>query len=252
MSIKTTLAKKPAVKGSASRGGLIWERIGEPPETSPHAINTNSIVRIAMRLADTEGLRAVSMRRIASELGSGVMSLYHYVPCKDDLMDLLLDDAFGEIELPEQTSGDWRADLRLVAFETRKCLKTHSWLSALLSTRPTFGPHRYAQLEWALSAVSRLGLDIEVMWGAIRSLYIYIVGFVGREMSEGLAIRRARFDSDSAPFVRKLIATGKFPNVASYLSATRLCPPDDDTFNDGLNLVLEGIAAAVRKAEERK
>lgn len=239
------------MKGSAIRNEVIWERIPPPEEANSHTINAYSIVRVAMNLADTEGIGAISMRRIASELGSGVMTLYHYVPCKDDLMDLLLDETFGEIKLPEQPSGDWRADLRIFAFETRKCLKTHTWLATLLSSCPNFGPHRYYQLEWALSTVSHPGLNIEVTWGAIRSLYIYIVGFVGRELSEGLAIRRARFDRVSAPYVKKLIATGKFPNVARYFSTPRPHVPDDDTFDDGLRLVLEGIAAVVQQSENK-
>jgi AcrR family transcriptional regulator len=223
---------------------LIWERIerrgnGEFPSI------VDRIVRVAMDLADREGIDAISMRRIASELGSGVMSLYYYVPSKGDLLDLLLDAAIGGVELPERVSGYWRRDLRLVAVQMRACLKRHAWLSGLLNKRPAIGPNRFRQFEFALSVVSSLSPNIRVMRQMIASLYIFTLGFVTVELSEGEILRRAGFDKMSAPYVEKLIATGRFPNL-ERMRREGDRPPGDEAFNGSLELVLEGIASLGR------
>ncbi|HEX8984605.1 MAG TPA: TetR/AcrR family transcriptional regulator [Bryobacteraceae bacterium] len=236
----------PKPKASDPRP-FIWDRLGQRGGEAA-AITVDRIVRVAMELADREGLDTISMRRIASELGSGVMSLYHYVPSKDDLLDLLLDAAIGEVEIPKEPSGDWRGDLRTVAARTRACLKHHVWLAGLLNRRPALGPHRFAQFEFALSAVSGLGLDFQAMRRMVGSLYVYILGFVALELSEGQALRRAVFRDMPAPYVKKLMATGRFPNVARLLSEDRLAPPGDEAFEDGLDLVLEGMTARLKAA----
>ena len=75
-----------------------------------------------------------SMRRLAKELGAGAMSLYWHIPKKDDLLDLMLDAAFGEVELPEPPSADWRADLRLFARHMLSALRRYPWLPSLISS----------------------------------------------------------------------------------------------------------------------
>ena len=241
-----TRGEEPAKSQDARRRELIWERIERRGIAGSPAITVDRILRVAMDLADREGLDAISMRRIASELGSGVMSLYYYVPSKDDLLDLLLDAGIGEMALPERASGNWRADLRMVALETRECLKRHTWLPGLLNKRPAIGPNRFRQFEFALSTVSGLGLDIQEMFRMIASLYIFVLGFVTMELSEGEMLRREGFDKVLAPYVDKLMATGRFPNVARLHREGRRPPPGDETFNGSLELVLEGIASLQR------
>src|SRR5262245_34885457 len=108
--------------------GLIWERLLQQPRGGQPSLNREQIVRAAMTIADAEGVQAVTMRRIATELGSAAMSLYRHVFSKEDLLDLMLDAVFGEIALPAQPSGDWRANLRLFAYESRAVLKHHPWV----------------------------------------------------------------------------------------------------------------------------
>ena len=89
---------------------------------APHGrsgLSYDNIVKAAMSIADSEGLEAISMRRIADELGSGTMSLYRYVSSKEQILDLVLNDAYGEIRVPAMVSGDWRNDLRELARQTR-------------------------------------------------------------------------------------------------------------------------------------
>jgi AcrR family transcriptional regulator len=240
---KTTLQRRPVV---------IWEHLERRAATTPAANIVHRMVTVAVHLADHRGWEALSMRRIASELGSGVMSLYYYVPSKADLLDLALDAALGEIQLPPSPSGNWREDLHWLAMEIRGCLKRHVWVPGLMGSRPAAGPNRLRQFEFALAAVSSLGPDIKLMCRMVGSLYIYVFGFVALELSEGKALRQAGFNKVAAPYVERLIASGEFPNVERFLREGRSSPPDDEAFAQGLDLVLEGMAALPKLLAKRK
>jgi AcrR family transcriptional regulator len=228
-------------------GPLIWDRLGESPSAA-----VGRIVHAAIKLADRDGVEKVSMRGLASELGCGAMSLYHYVPSKADLLDLLLDAAMGGVALPERPSGDWRADLDTVATETRACLKRRPWLVGLLHSRPAIGPKRLAQFEFSLAAVAGLGLDVAAMHRMVALLYVYTTGFVMLELSEADALRRARHGRSKTlpPYVSRLISTGALPNIGRMLRELDGPPASDAAFEDGLGLVFEGMAALVKTTRQ--
>src|SRR4051794_24426918 len=94
------------------KAGLIWERLAESARDPQPALSREQIVRAAIAIADADGVQALTMRRLATDLGTAAMSLYRHVFNKEDLLDLMLDRAFGEIALPAH-SGDWRTDLRI-------------------------------------------------------------------------------------------------------------------------------------------
>jgi hypothetical protein len=161
-------------------------------------------------------------------------------------MDLLLDAVMGEITVPEQPPADWRASLRGIAMRTRACLKRHPWLLSLLHTRPALGPKRFAQFEASLAAVEGLGLDIKTMHRMVVFLYVYVLGFVSMELSEAEAVRRAEFGKLPLPYMDRLFATGEFPNFARLVKDGKEPPSADAFFEDGLRLVLEGMAAELK------
>src|SRR5688500_10676261 len=136
--------------GDAARSmALLWR----PAETSAvrrgprSSLDIGRIVAAAVRLADSEGLAAVSMRRLAGELGVPAMTLYSRVPGKGELVDLMLDAALGELYPDEQapTAGNWRARVETVARENRRFLLRHPW--ALSVGRPLPGPNRMRKYE---------------------------------------------------------------------------------------------------------
>src|SRR5215212_8753897 len=90
----------------------IWLQPERTPRGSQASLSRGQIVRAAIAIADAEGFEAVTMRRLAAELGVGTMSLYWHVPNKDNLLELMRDELIGEVEMPDPPSGDWRADLR--------------------------------------------------------------------------------------------------------------------------------------------
>ncbi|WP_182899096.1 TetR/AcrR family transcriptional regulator C-terminal domain-containing protein [Microbispora sp. H10830] len=102
------------------------------------------------------------------------MSLYRYVPRRDDLFDLMIDLATGEIELPDGPSGDWRGDLTLLARQIRAAGLRHTWLIPLLTSRPTLGPHLLRVHEFALGAFDETGLGIDGIAGLVGMLDDYV------------------------------------------------------------------------------
>src|SRR3954466_4458394 len=102
----------------------------------PSGLDRDRITEVTVRLLDAEGLAKFSTRRLAAELNVTAMSVYWYVDTKDDLLELALDAAFGELELPdpEAEDEDWREQLRMLATEYRALLVRHAWLSPLAGT----------------------------------------------------------------------------------------------------------------------
>ena len=229
-----------------SRPGLIWEKLGAARKKSGSGLSLERIVDAAITIADNEGIQALSMRRIAAELGSGVMSLYRHIRRKDDLLDLLLDAAYGEVELPRHRDG-WRTELRLVAVRTRQALKRHTWLGTLLQRRPPLGPNYLRYFEYCLECVADLDLDIRSMTRAVGTLQVFVLGFVAFELEELANDRRIKMSETERrrvvePYLTSILSTGAFPELARFLEIESSAPDDRD-FLFGVDSLLDGIQA---------
>ena len=108
---------------------LVWERPEPPDRPVPAPLSRKRIVRAAIRLADADGLDAVSLRKVAAALDVGPMRLYGYIATKEELLDLMVDAIHAEIR---PTGDGWREVLRSVAETTRKAVHQHEWLADLL------------------------------------------------------------------------------------------------------------------------
>jgi AcrR family transcriptional regulator len=212
------------------------------------SLSRDEIVRAAMRLADVEGLDATSMRRIATELGAGTMTLYGYVSDRESLHAGMLDEALAEIELPETLSGSWRADLEVVARQLRGVCRRHPWVAQLLGNTPVFYAPRWLRtLEFSLAALEPFGLDVRRAAAIGRLVNNYVVGATLRETSE---IRAASIDDDPAAYeaavaayLRQVVASGRFPafsGVARVMLEGRDLTPDEN-FDIGLGCLLDGV-----------
>jgi AcrR family transcriptional regulator len=240
---------------SPPKSGLIWERLQQAPRSAQPALSRQQIVRAAIGIADREGAQAVTMRRIATELGSAAMSLYRHVFSKDDLLDLMLDQVFGEIALPERASGDWRVDLRALACETREVFKRHSWLAALTTSRPTLGPNYLRWFDRSLAVVDALGLDIATAAQVVGALYAYVGGVVSYELAEAENTRRTGLSEDdkrayATPYVQQITASGRYPYFARFFSEGVSLDPEQG-FGFGLDCLLDGMAAQLAPAASK-
>jgi AcrR family transcriptional regulator len=232
----------------------IWMRAENAERTGPGrrpGYSRARIVEVAVRIADAEGLDAATMRRIGQELGTGAMSLYRYVPRRDDLIDLMLDAVVGEIELPERPGGDWRADLSLVAHQTRAVGLRHPWQAAL-ARRPTLGPHSLAVYDFALGALDGHGLHVDEMTSLCGMVGNYVAAAVRDEIgwlehARHTGMDRAQWMAEYVgPYVRQVVESGRYPMFNRSIREGRLAHlSPDERFQYGLDRVLNGIAAAL-------
>lgn len=222
---------------------LIWDRILLPHAT--RKLDYDSITRAAIALADRRGLAAVSMRNVAANLGVGTMSLYRYVTGKDDLLDLILDAVYGEIDLPELDGMTWQGCFKSIAVDTRRILKIHSWLGPLLPRRPTLGPNYLRWFENLLAATAQGNRDMETRVRMIGTVWSYVSGFIAYELGEMETNRlhdltEAKKRRIALPYIARITANGTYPCLEEFLRSG-LGEPTDEDFIAGLQAVLKGI-----------
>ncbi|MCX4745067.1 TetR/AcrR family transcriptional regulator [Kitasatospora sp. NBC_01287] len=210
----------PGAGSGADVPELIWlrpERAGRGPRP---AHSRASIARAALALADAEGLEAVTMRRIAGELGAGTMSLYNYVPKKEQLLDLMLDAVCAEYQLPAAPSGDWRADLRLLAGQQLEILRRHPWAVTIMRTRASFGPNSLRYTEFFLGALAGAELSGGRKMEALAMLNGYLCQFVEWERATLIAVRDPQqWQRDLVSYLTGVASSGDYPNIAAALSS---------------------------------
>jgi AcrR family transcriptional regulator len=229
---------------------VIWarpERSGRGPAPS---LRRADIAVAAVKIADAEGIEAVSMRSLASALGVGATSLYRYVDSKEEVIDLMVDHTFGA-DFGFKASGDPRADLAAFAREMRALLLAHPWMATHSAGRPTLGPHILAMIEGVLASIDGVGLEIDEMLLAVGTIDSYVRGRVLDQLAEQEAIRRSGFTQEEwlermEPWMTGILEGDDFPLVRRVVIDART-PHDPDriekAFAGGLERVLDGLLA---------
>jgi AcrR family transcriptional regulator len=154
-------------------------RLESATETRP-SLSRELVLQTAVAFADRHGLEALSMRKLADELGAGAMSLYHYVPNKTDLIDGMVDIVFGEIE-PPSADVDWRTAMRRRAVSTREALNRHRWAVGHMEGRTTHGAANLRLHDAVLGCLRAAGFSIEMTIHAYSVQDSYIYGFALQE-----------------------------------------------------------------------
>jgi AcrR family transcriptional regulator len=145
----------------------------------------SEIVQTALAIADREGFEAVSMRRIASELGVGTMSLYTYVANKDALLFEMGEALGAEILVPEgELSGDWREAVRQIARRSYASVLRHPWILRLVGEEPPFGPSFARHFDQSLQAVAGLDADVATRQAIMRTVDALVFGCVLDDLDE--------------------------------------------------------------------
>ncbi len=216
-------------------------------ERDDSSLTPERIVAAGIAIADQYGLARVSVRRIAAQLNSSPMSLYHYVPSKRDLLNLMLDAANANFGWPAKTITDWQGVLCHFAWESRRCLKQHPWVNQLRASDPEYGPESMRILEWLLTSLSRVGLDVRTAVRVIGVLYVFVNGFVAAESSGSSACKSAgrRPSLNQPTFAKAILGTGNYPHVKQFIEMTAEIP-DDQGFERALNLILNGVASEIQ------
>ena len=229
------------------------------PEPRAGELSRDRILDAALRIADEEGLAAVSIRGVAAKLGAPVMSLYRHVRGKEQLIALMADAALGEEPPPTATPSGWRAQLEVAARLEWRVMRRHPWLARVVHiSRPSATPNALAHADRVMRALEGAPLDEPrklqlhvVLHGFIQGLAVNVeaeaqaVGDTGTTEEEHMRAQEAGFAA--------LAASGRFPAFARMLGGI----PDqfdldlDALFELGLRALLDGFAPIIEGRRRR-
>ena len=216
-------------------------------------LSKERVLHAAVALAARDGIESLTMRKLADELGAGAMSLYHYVPNKEELLDGMVDVVFGEIELPP-TEGDWKSAMRRRAISTREVLNRHRWAVGLMESRATPGPASFRVHNAVLGYLREGGFSIEMTIQAYSVLDAYIYGFALQEKSvpfesaeeaAAVAAEQVREFAELAEERQFAELAEEFPYLAEVVAGHVANVGYDFTaaFEYGLDLILDALEA---------
>jgi len=223
-------------------GEVVWTRLETATPRARREVDR--IVAVAIALADAAGLENLSMRRLASSLGTGTTSLYRYVRNKEELLTLMVDAVNAEDPLGPTPSPDWRTALTIIARAHRQQMLDHPWLASEIASRPAIGPNTLRVADQVLGIAMGMGVDAETAGGIVATLLRYTRGATSDELAERDAQRRTGMTQEEwrdsvAPYVRSIIDSGRFPSFAAVILSAE--PTDEEQFDFGLQRLLDGI-----------
>jgi AcrR family transcriptional regulator len=229
----------------------IWE-LPEHGERGPKArYRREAIAAAAVALADAEGLDAVTMRRMAAELGLGTMSLYNYVPTKDHLVQLMIDEVGAEYRFPAGPPRDIRQAIVGLARQGRDITQRHPWLPRVVISRPPLmGPAALRYVDHFLGLLSGTGMDTTAKMELLGLVNGFAISYGG--MQAALAEERTRTgvtaEQQAAAQVSQLVAaaaSGRYPNLTAALATPAPATPGaDEIFDSVISRLIDGFLPA--------
>ncbi|MEV4799251.1 TetR/AcrR family transcriptional regulator [Nonomuraea sp. NPDC049421] len=204
------------------------------------SLSRDRVLEAAIRVADRGGQSAITMRRVAQELGVEAMSLYHHVPNKEAMLDGVVDKVFAMIELPSG-GGDWRAAIRARAVSARAVLGRHSWALSLLDSRRDPGPATLSHHDAVLGVLRGAGFSVAMAAHAVSAIDAYVYGFVLQESV--LPVTTPDDREEVAGNILRGEAAAQWPHLAELIVEHALRPGYDyaEEFGYGLDLILDGL-----------
>lgn len=226
---------------------LVW--FDEPTPPRGEQLSRERIVAAAVALADADARGEVTMRAVAARVGSSTpMSLYRYVGSKDGLTDLMVDEVYGEIEVP---AGEWRASLRGLGLSGWTAVQRHPWFARLAFSRPPLGPNALALYDAALAALDAFDLGAAERMGAVNTVLGHVFGS-GLALLEERAMRdRAGLPSDEdlaeavRPYLRRITEEGRYPHFIRWANDPGRLDPAPQSFERILEWLLDGIEGSL-------
>ena len=230
---------------------LLWGLREAPRRGRKPSLTVDDITRAAIEVADAEGLGALSMARVAKELGNSTMALYRYVESKESLLKLMSDAALEDPpELP--ADGDWRAGLTVWTTSVLAALRKHPWYSRVPLHGPPAGPRNLAWFDSALSALAGTPLEEGEKVGVVMGLITFVHGQLrfSVELAEGFQDNPEAFGRTYSHALRVVVDPRKLPALARVVDAGVFDHDElyaesdvDADFTFGLELYLDGVAA---------
>ncbi|MEY9888684.1 TetR/AcrR family tetracycline transcriptional repressor [Catenulispora sp. MAP12-49] len=231
-----------------------WERAtrkAKAPARTP--LSQEAIVDAALRILETEGYDALSMRHVAAELGTGAASLYAHVANKDELLKLCIDRVFGDADFAEPDPDHWVDQLREMMRTTRRILQAHPGLARAMLGRVPMGPNGMRLIEGFMGVLRAGDLPDKVAaWaGDVVSLYVVASVFEDdiRYSIHGEASEQDMENwADEMKTYLKALPVAVFPNLVALADPLFETGGPDGRFEFGLDLMLRGLATHSRRA----
>ncbi|MCA2189426.1 TetR/AcrR family transcriptional regulator [Nonomuraea cavernae] len=220
----------------------VWLR--EPRKTTSPGRSREEIVRAAMELLDAEGLHGLSMRKLGAKLVTGATSLYWYVANKDELLELVYDEVWGEVRLPESETAHWREFASVMAHSMRQVILRHPWSADLIGRLPALGPSALSltdRMRRILKTAGFRGADVDY---ATATLTSFVYGFTIPEV----AWKSSMGEGYDIPAMHDIAARAArdFPDLAADFAVEQSEDPQvmrEVAFDFGLVSILDGLEA---------
>ncbi len=212
------------------------EPAAAPDRRAP--LRRDRVLDAAIELADREGIDAVSMRRLGTELGVEAMSLYTHVRSKDNLLDGMADAVVARIPLGRRGQG-WHDQLRSMVLAARTVMLRHPWAARVIERREQPGMATVRYMDGVAATLLEGGFDVDLAHHAMHVLGSRVLGFGQDLFDEGAE------DPQAAAAIARELAP-HFPSVAAIALAASheggLGGCDDDVeFAFGLDIILDGL-----------
>ena len=200
-------------------------------------LSRERVLGAALALADEGGIEALSMRKLARELGVEAMSLYNHVANKDEIIDGIIDLVAGEADLPTDAT-DWKTAMRQSAISMRDAFLRHPWASSLWMSRHG-GSARLRRGDWMLRTLREAGLSKELTYHAYHIVESHILGFTAQQLSFP-SKDEEEFAGMAESFLQRLPAD-EYPDFVEHVRQHLEPHGEEGGFEFGLDLVLDGL-----------
>ncbi|MFC8042798.1 TetR/AcrR family transcriptional regulator [Nocardia sp. NPDC057353] len=224
---------------------LLWGMDAAGTRGPKRGLSVERIVDAAIAVADAEGYAALSMKRVAEELGFTAMSLYRYVDSKTTLIELMSDRVLGLPPAVDPALG-WRDGLRHWAVTEYELITRHPWWLEIPMTTPPLGPNNMAWLNTGLTILERTGLPPGVRLRLVMNLTLYVIG----RMRLSLELGQAEADDDLFDGLFTAMDPQRFPAVLAAAAAGAFSDAEIDwaraDFEFGLDRTLDGYETYIR------
>ena len=221
---------------------VLWPGVAAPRRGPKPSLTREQIAETAIALADADGLDAVTMQSLAERLARPKMSLYRYVPGRDELLALMADRALGR---PPVSNGDgWRSGLRAWAADAWPVFLAHRWLQVLMVGPRVIGPNELAWLETALGALAGSGLDLAEQLDAVALISGHLRSMAAQETATDTW---AGTESGTAALMTDVLISNaeKYPRAAAAFGWTRGQGRADQALAFGLERILDGLEVLI-------
>ncbi len=238
---------------------MVWGVRDRPTKGPKRGLSLEQIVDAGVRVANTEGLAGVSMSRVASELGTSAMSLYRYVASKDELLWLMIDGAFGQVDATEPVEGTWRERLERWAAIELAAYRQFPWILHIPVTGAPIMPHQTRFMEWGLRALGETKLfeheklSVILLVTSFTRSFALLSGDIAAAVESGAPM--AATMNDYGALIKKLTPAKEYPALHAVVDAGTFEVVNhglddlDYDFHFGIERILDGVAALIKVRE---